>query len=142
MSFWEFDNTVWNERILLEPSFTFCAKIMEKFVPSCSEYIYENVNITTDFVILLVCLMSWNWTFFLEPLENPGNGLKFIYYLLLQWWKYNGSNMSNLRWVKLLSWMIARDSRKFAPKYNKKDQIVINIIQKYWISERKQLVDK
>lgn len=38
--------------------------------------------------------------------------------------------------------MIARDSRKFAPKYNKKDQIVINIIQKYWISERKQLVDK
>lgn len=68
----------------------------EKFTPSRSEYIYEDVNITTDLFILFFCLMSWNKTFWLELPETPGNGLKSIWLIL----QYDESIMEIIRALK------------------------------------------
>lgn len=62
--------------------------------------------------------------------RNPRNWIKVHLAYITTWWKYNGNNMSTLRWVKLLPWMVARDNRKFAQRYNKEDEIITNKIQK------------
>lgn len=63
--------------------------------------------------------------------RNPRKWIKVHLAYIAIWWKYNGNNTSTLRWVKWLPWMVARDNRKFAQWYNKEDQIIVNIIQKY-----------